>query len=293
MEKLAAAKELAKELEEARQAVLELRSQQAAAKAKVQKCLEEVQEAERGAKAKGAEAERYFEPDYWEERYQEEDGSPYEWYMGYGSELGSLMGRLWPKAKRGEGQTSVLVVGCGTSTVSEGMARDGFQHVVSIDTSESAISQMTQRAASSNLEAQLTYQVMDAAALSYEDGSFCGAVDKGTLDAVLSGKQGQLIARSICNEVMRVIACQGYFIVISGATPDRYSPLLSDLCDVGEHCISASELTSDAKEAVFAYVITKPALTREAGAREEEGEGAVMGKAELVVRQEGCEAIAV
>ncbi|CAM9765593.1 unnamed protein product, partial [Ectocarpus fasciculatus] len=38
-----------------------------------------------------------------------------------------------------------LVIGCGTSVLSEKMCDDGFRDVLSIDTSKSAVEQMTAR----------------------------------------------------------------------------------------------------------------------------------------------------
>lgn len=40
----------------------------------------------------------------------------------------------------------MLVIGCGNSELSEKMCSDGFRDVMSVDTSESAVAQMTERA---------------------------------------------------------------------------------------------------------------------------------------------------
>ncbi|CAM9622404.1 unnamed protein product, partial [Sphacelaria rigidula] len=40
----------------------------------------------------------------------------------------------------------ILVIGCGNSELSEKMCGDGFRDVLSVDLSESAVAQMTERA---------------------------------------------------------------------------------------------------------------------------------------------------
>lgn len=51
--------------------------------------------------------------------------------------------QAFPQSVRGK---KTLVIGCGTSVLSEKMCDDGFRDVLSIDTSKNAVEQMTARA---------------------------------------------------------------------------------------------------------------------------------------------------
>ncbi|CAN0546243.1 unnamed protein product, partial [Ectocarpus sp. 12 AP-2014] len=133
--------------------------------------------------------------------------------------------QAFPPSVRGK---KTLVIGCGTSVLSEKMCDDGFRDVLSIDTSKNAVEQMTARAKRFNkANTKCRYQVMDACELSQCDGeTFGGVVDKGTIDAVLSG--GLERARRICQEVMRVLEPGGKFFVISNTPGEKLlAPLLA------------------------------------------------------------------
>jgi hypothetical protein len=133
----------------------------------------------------------------------------------------------------------VLVVGCGTSTLAEEMCGSGLCATTAIDIAESAIAAMRARAAARGMRAGvLVYErvrvggggggsgvrpshgaaltararaarvpQMDAAKISFETGTFGGAVDKGLLDAVLSGgADGHKAALAILGEISRCVS---------------------------------------------------------------------------------------
>ncbi|CAN0347936.1 unnamed protein product, partial [Hapterophycus canaliculatus] len=76
---------------------------------------------------------------------------------------------------------------------------------------------------------------MDAGRLDNLDaGTFGGVVDKGTLDAVLSGSLE--LARRICREAMRVLEPGGRFLVISNTPGEKLLETLLDMCGPGSTC---------------------------------------------------------
>lgn len=92
----------------------------------------------------------------------------------------------------------VLVVGCGSSELSEQMYDVGYKHLTNIDISETVVTHMNQR----NAERRpgLTFQQVDATRTPYEEASYQAALDKGTLDAMASEEEGAL-ARAMLAEV--------------------------------------------------------------------------------------------
>lgn len=62
------------------------------------------------------------------------------------------------------------------------MHEAGYKNILSIDISPSVIEQMKQQFP------DLAWEVMDATKMSYKDGEFDVIIDKGTLDALISGK---------------------------------------------------------------------------------------------------------
>lgn len=81
----------------------------------------------------------------------------------------------------------------------------GLTKITSIDFEESVIKKMTNR------EKPITYQVMDMLNMSFENGSFDYAIDKGTLDALCSDNTPETMAKVVkyFNEVVRVINTKG------------------------------------------------------------------------------------
>ncbi|CAM9675207.1 unnamed protein product [Chrysoparadoxa australica] len=74
----------------------------------------------------------------------------------------------------------------------------------------------------------MSFQVMDARALSFKDDSFDIVIDKGTIDAMLCAQDeddravmlGFQNARHICKEAGRVLGAAGYFVLVSHAGPE-------------------------------------------------------------------------
>jgi EEF1A lysine methyltransferase 4 len=77
-----------------------------------------------------------------------------------------------------------LIVGCGTSRLTEELVKDGYPNVQSIDISYSAIKLMQD----THKESNLVFKQMDVRNLQYKDGSFDCVIDKALLDALVCGE---------------------------------------------------------------------------------------------------------
>ena len=82
----------------------------------------------------------YANPDFWDARFQDTEGL-FDWYATY-DELNDTFEEFCPIKSHCE--DSLLVVGCGNSAFSAELHGAGYQHITSIDISNSAISKMKQ-----------------------------------------------------------------------------------------------------------------------------------------------------
>ncbi|CAK8994685.1 unnamed protein product [Durusdinium trenchii] len=151
--------------------------------------------------------ERYANPDFWDARFQGSEGL-FDWYATY-AELKDTFEEFYP-AEQSKQSSPVLVVGCGNSAFSSELYAAGYLHITSIDISASAISKMQEQF---NLPG-MSWQVMDATAMSFQDGTFNLAVDKGTLDAMMTSGSDE-IAGAMVSEIWRVLQPDGLLILIS------------------------------------------------------------------------------
>lgn len=108
----------------------------------------------------------------------------------------------------------ILDVGCGNSLLPVQLHAAGFQDVTGIDLSLAAILHMRREHAHL---AGLSFEVMDARQLAYEDGHFGAVVEKGTLEAIgLSGQAAYL------QEVSRVLRpASGIFMTVTHTAPEE------------------------------------------------------------------------
>ncbi|KAF2924263.1 hypothetical protein DAI22_07g257200 [Oryza sativa Japonica Group] len=124
----------------------------------------------------GGRALSYGEAEYWDARYVEEGGAPYDWYQRYAA-LRPFVRRFAPPESR------VLMIGCGSALMSEDMVDDGYTEIMNIDISSVVIEIMRKK--HFNIP-QLQYMQMDARDMSiFSDESFDCAIDKGTLDSLM------------------------------------------------------------------------------------------------------------
>lgn len=77
---------------------------------------------------------RYGDPSYWTARYTASGGTEaYDWYLRWEQLKDILMPVLTPESEPADRSSQVLVLGCGTSTLSEALYGEGFQAVTNVD----------------------------------------------------------------------------------------------------------------------------------------------------------------
>uniref|UniRef100_A0A8H8CJ10 Methyltransferase domain-containing protein n=1 Tax=Psilocybe cubensis TaxID=181762 RepID=A0A8H8CJ10_PSICU len=125
--------------------------------------------------------EEYGTKDYWDQRYTEEQNNDsFDWFKSY-ADLAHLLRELIPNKS-----SRILMLGCGNSRLSEDMWEDGYCNIVNVDYSGVLIEQMKKR--HSTIRPEMEWHEMDVRNLIFEDGSFDVAIDKGTMDAMMTAK---------------------------------------------------------------------------------------------------------
>jgi len=191
---------------------------------------------------------QYGQASFWEGRYRalNPNSGLFDWYCAYlitpkPSKERSLREELLsillpststaksepsdsPEARR---KRSILVVGCGISSLGESLALDGFTNVCCVDRSPSCISFMRARNAEQSTSASVQYEVADVEQLSSELGNrtFDVIIDKAMLDAIQSGGLGPF-ARAV-GELYASLAEGGTLITVS--VTDKTSGIRSAL----------------------------------------------------------------
>lgn len=152
-------------------------------------------------------------------------------------------------------------MGCGNSELSEQLYDVGYRQLTNIDISETVVSHMNQR----NAERRpgLTFQLIDATQTGYEDCSYQVVLDKGTLDAMASEKEGAL-AKKMLTEITRVLAVGGRYVCVTLAQENVVRLGVEYFSDAGWairlHCVTKEE-DQDSESTfalpVFVLVCTK------------------------------------
>jgi 2-polyprenyl-3-methyl-5-hydroxy-6-metoxy-1,4-benzoquinol methylase len=117
--------------------------------------------------------ESYKLKEYWDERFAEEDN--FEWCKSY-CDFKHLMIQHVRKNDR------ILMLGCGTSRLSEDLYLDGYKNIVNIDYSPVVIEKMKQK---HQHFVEMQYLVMDITKMTFDKKSFDVVIEKGTLDTLL------------------------------------------------------------------------------------------------------------
>ena len=112
------------------------------------------------------------------------------------------------------------MLGCGNSKLSDQMHEAGYQDILNIDISPSVIEQMRQASIEKQYDlAKIKWEVMDATDMQeVPDKSISALIDKGTLDALISGGNMDICVRML-KESMRVMKKDGQFIMITYGSP--------------------------------------------------------------------------
>ncbi|KAI8928548.1 S-adenosyl-L-methionine-dependent methyltransferase [Entophlyctis helioformis] len=201
--------------------------------------------------------ERYGTLDYWEERYQQEDETvTFEWFKGFEDLDGFLTTALCNKS------ASVLHLGCGNSRLAEDMHKHGWTDIVNVDYSSAVIETMAKRCAGL---AGVSWVVADIFKLddTFAAGSFEYALDKGTLDALLTRKHDPWNPPAdLCDEIQSYIKQValalkpgGKFVHITFAQPHFRRRFL----EIPEFKVTVETLTGKTQGAFeyFAYCCVK------------------------------------
>ncbi len=146
---------------------------------------------------------QFQQEDYWNRFFQDKQTKQgFEWYATYEELEYYLKQAIKDKEQR------ILVVGCGNSLLSEKMHKTlkFTKKIVSIDFEENVVKKMVNRAVSG-----VDYQVMDATKMTFENGTFDYAIDKGTLDALCADRTPETASKVVdyLNEVVRVLNVKG------------------------------------------------------------------------------------
>jgi ubiquinone/menaquinone biosynthesis C-methylase UbiE len=143
--------------------------------------------------------------DYWDKSYKSKE-APTEWFIPYRT-FSSFVHKHCPKNLR------VLVVGCGTSSLSFEMYEEGYKSMHSVDYSSEAIAEMQQK------YPQLEWSVMDVRHMDFEEASFDTIVDKGALDCLFFLDETNEAVLEMLSEVYRVLRPGGQYIAVTCGHP--------------------------------------------------------------------------
>lgn len=155
---------------------------------------------------------QYGKKSYWEERYQK-DPNPFDWY----GRLGHFKNELTPFLKRGD---NILVIGCGSSRLTEDLYASEYTSIANIDFSETVIKQMQERHSE---KTTLTWEVMDVSEkLAFPDESFDVCMDKGCLDSILCGESSTVKVNDSLYHILRVLKKTGVFLMVSHWAPEKW-----------------------------------------------------------------------
>jgi len=153
----------------------------------------------------------YGDKKYWEERYDEQNGTTFDWLEDYES-IKPIIDNLGIKK-----ESRILNIGCGNSEFSEKMYDEGYTHNYNIDICQNVIEFMKTR----NKDRKgLHFDVMDASDMAYKDETFDLVIDKSTIDAILCGDHCFMLVAKMLKEISRVLKTGGYYIIISYGNPE-------------------------------------------------------------------------
>ncbi|KAF8586366.1 S-adenosyl-L-methionine-dependent methyltransferase [Ramaria rubella] len=124
--------------------------------------------------------EQYETKEYWDQRYRNEaPDASFDWFKSYSQISGIIDEFVMPKS-------SILVLGCGNSTLSEEMYDAGYTNITNVDFSSVLIRNMRNKHAEGRPKMQ--WLEMDVRSLTFESQSFDVVIDKGTMDAMMTAK---------------------------------------------------------------------------------------------------------
>ncbi|KAL0210039.1 hypothetical protein P9112_010123 [Eukaryota sp. TZLM1-RC] len=153
----------------------------------------------------------YADPHYWNERYKKEPNTNFDWYLTYVNLREILAPHLNENAR-------ILVVGCGNSRLSYQLYEEGYKNIVSMDISDLVIDQMREKYKESAPE--LEWVTMDVRKLDFPSESFDIVLDKGTMDALLCGKDSFENVYAAHKEINRILKPDGVYVNVTYGQPE-------------------------------------------------------------------------
>ncbi|KAF8518977.1 S-adenosyl-L-methionine-dependent methyltransferase [Hysterangium stoloniferum] len=124
--------------------------------------------------------EEYESKEYWDQRYRSEDrDASFDWFKSYSQISGLLSEFIRPESR-------ILMLGCGNSKLSEEMYDAGYKNITNVDFSTVLIDNMREKHRLKRPEMQ--WLEMDVRSLTFDNESFDVAIDKGTMDAMMTSK---------------------------------------------------------------------------------------------------------
>ncbi|CDJ45301.1 Os11g0557700 protein, related [Eimeria tenella] len=153
---------------------------------------------------------RYASLDHWEERYKK-DPEPFDWFNKYAALKPFLLSAGLEESHE------ILMLGCGTSTMSESLWDDGFRNITNIDFSSQCINIMQQRCAD---KPGMTFTVLNVLELDQlERRGFDFVIDKGTLDCILCGEKSFENVNKALTLISQILKPGGVYMMISYGSP--------------------------------------------------------------------------
>ncbi|KXJ26006.1 EEF1A lysine methyltransferase 4 [Exaiptasia diaphana] len=167
--------------------------------------------------------ETYKLKEYWDERYSKEDS--FEWCKSYG-DFKQLLSENINKGDR------ILMLGCGNSSLSEDMYRDGYINIVNIDFSPVVIENMRKKCQDM---IDMEWRIMDITKMSFTSSSFDVVIEKATLDALLveekdswnPSKEARDCMNCVLSQVSHILKDGGRFISVTFSQPHFRKPFLA------------------------------------------------------------------
>lgn len=149
---------------------------------------------------------RFGTIDYWDQEFESgEFATPFDWLASW-NDLSEVITRFIP-----DKEARIFIPGCGNAPFQLDMYGAGYQNMVCGDNSSVVLRQMKEAHADSHIQ----WDYMDATCMPYENASFDGIVDKSLVDCLLCCDEA---VRTMCfylDEVFRVLAPGGVFVIIS------------------------------------------------------------------------------
>ena len=148
---------------------------------------------------------QFAEEDYWNKFFK--NRKEFEWYAEY-NHLKDVFNKYI------KFNDSLLIIGCGNSSLSAELYDYGFKNNISVDISEVVVQQMNQKYNSKDERKGLEFKCMDVFDLKFDKNSFSVVIDKGTLDAIASDNKS-LDVNKMFEQMDSVLKPFGRYLCVS------------------------------------------------------------------------------